>query len=123
MFGLEVTVKFFAQLKQRVTIHLLSISGQVECIPVFCRDNKLFVGHGWVRQYCKNTTTSSALQLAAKSGYLQYYSVQFADPDPDPGSGAFLTTGSGIGKIWIRDKHPGSATLIMSTRTGTGIIY
>ncbi len=60
------------------------------------RDNKLFVGHGWVRQYCKNTTPSSALQHAAKSGYLQYYSVQFADPDP--GSGAFLTPGSGIGK-------------------------
>jgi hypothetical protein len=101
-----VTVKCFAQLKQRVTIHLLSISGpkledkksKDECIPDLCRDNKLFVGHGWVRQYCKNTTTSSALQHAAKSGYLQYYSVQFADPDQDPGSSAFLTTGSGIGK-------------------------
>jgi hypothetical protein len=90
---LEVTVKCFAQLKQRVTIYLLC-SGQVECIPVFCRDNKLFVGHGWVGQYCKNTTTSNALQHAAKSGYLQYYSVQFADPDP--GSGGLLTTGSGI---------------------------
>jgi hypothetical protein len=54
MFGLEVTVKCFAQLKQRVTIHLLSISGQDKFIPDLCRDNKLFVGHGWVGQYCKN---------------------------------------------------------------------
>jgi hypothetical protein len=29
----------------------------------------------------------------------------FSVADPDPGSGAFLTPGSGI-----RDKHPGSAT-------------
>ncbi len=31
---------------------------------------------------------------------------KFSVADPDPGSGAFLTPGSGI-----RDKHPGSATL------------
>jgi hypothetical protein len=43
--------------------------------------------------------------------------------DPDPGSGAFLTPGPGMGKkarsgsvmkkIRIRDKHPGSATLVV----------
>jgi hypothetical protein len=30
--------------------------------------------------------------------------------DPDPGSGAFLTLGSGMGRksAWIRDEQPGS---------------
>jgi hypothetical protein len=28
--------------------------------------------------------------------------------DPDPGSGAFLTPGSGMGKKQIRDEHPRS---------------
>jgi hypothetical protein len=41
--------------------------------------------------------------------------LKFFDVDPDPGSRIFLTLnqGSGIpdGKIWIQDKHPGSATL------------
>jgi hypothetical protein len=34
--------------------------------------------------------------------------------DTDPGSGIFLTLdpGSGMGKIRIRDKHPGSSTLL-----------
>jgi hypothetical protein len=36
--------------------------------------------------------------------------------DPDPGSGVFLTPGSGI---W--DEHPGSATLLMS-QTGFFIV-
>jgi hypothetical protein len=34
--------------------------------------------------------------------------------DPDPGSGSGIKDGSGIpnnGQIWIRDKHPGSATM------------
>jgi hypothetical protein len=37
--------------------------------------------------------------------------------DVDPGSGIFLTLnpGSGLEKIRIRDKHPGSATLAVGT--------
>jgi hypothetical protein len=59
---------------------------------------------------------------------------KFFDADPDPGSGIFLTLNPGSvirdGKIRIRDKHPGSATLLqaqftvlicprMTTGTGT----
>jgi len=44
--------------------------------------------------------------------------LQFFVADPDPGSGAFLTLdpGSRMEKFvsGIRDKHPGSATLIQS---------
>jgi hypothetical protein len=36
----------------------------------------------------------------------------FADADPDPGSFLTLDPGSKMGKIRIRDKHHGSATLI-----------
>ncbi len=50
--------------------------------------------------------------------YSQSDTTSVADPDPgsgirDPGSGAFLTlgSGSGIGFFRIPDKHPGSATL------------
>jgi hypothetical protein len=35
---------------------------------------------------------------------------------PDPGFGAFLTPGSGMEKIRIRDKHPGFATLVMKAK-------
>jgi hypothetical protein len=42
--------------------------------------------------------------------------LKFFNANPDSGSGIryFLTHGSEIrdGKIWIRDKHPGSATLL-----------
>jgi hypothetical protein len=39
---------------------------------------------------------------------------KFFDKDPDPGSGTFLTPdpGPAMEKIQIRDKHPGSATLL-----------
>jgi hypothetical protein len=35
--------------------------------------------------------------------------------DPDPGSGTFFTPGSGMDKFGsgVRDKHPGSATLVI----------
>ena len=50
-----------------------------------------------------------------------------ADPDPvpfgplDPGSGMGKKSGSGSGmeKIQIRDKHPGSATLITTKKQNT----
>jgi hypothetical protein len=44
---------------------------------------------------------------------------QISVTDPDPGSGAFMTTGSEIrdGKIWIREKNPGSATLHHNCRS------
>jgi hypothetical protein len=73
-------------------------------------------------------------------GTVQYVPVSVADLDPDPGSCAFLNPGSGMGKmsgsgsgmnnqdsisaslhsfmkIRIREKHPGSATLVQ-VRTG-----
>jgi hypothetical protein len=34
--------------------------------------------------------------------------------DPDPGSGNVFDPGSGMEKIRFRDKHPGSATLLLS---------
>ncbi len=39
--------------------------------------------------------------------------LKFFDANPDQGSRSFLTLDprSGIDKLWIRDKHPGSATL------------
>ncbi len=42
--------------------------------------------------------------------------LRFFDVDPDPGSGMFLTLvpGSGMEKIRIRDKYPGSATLLLA---------
>jgi hypothetical protein len=33
------------------------------------------------------------------------------DADPDPGSWNLFDPGSGMEKIWIRYKHPGSTTL------------
>jgi hypothetical protein len=36
-----------------------------------------------------------------------------ADADPDPVSGNLFDPGSGMEKIRIRDKHPGSATLLL----------
>ncbi len=41
--------------------------------------------------------------------------LKFFDADPDPGSGIFLTLdpGSGMEKFQIRNKHPGSATLVL----------
>ncbi len=40
--------------------------------------------------------------------------LQFFDTDTDPDPGIFFTLdpGSGMEKIRIRDKHPGSATLV-----------
>jgi hypothetical protein len=40
--------------------------------------------------------------------------LKFFDGDPDPGSGIFLTLDPGWKKFGsgIRDKHPGSATLL-----------
>jgi hypothetical protein len=42
--------------------------------------------------------------------------LKFFDADADPDSGIFLTLdpGSGTDKLQIRDKHPGSATLLKS---------
>jgi hypothetical protein len=37
--------------------------------------------------------------------------LKFFDADADPGIFLTLDPGSGMEKIWIRDKHPGSATL------------
>jgi hypothetical protein len=39
---------------------------------------------------------------------------QFLDADPDPGSGIIFVPGSGMEKFGfgIREKHPGSATLL-----------
>jgi hypothetical protein len=48
--------------------------------------------------------------------------LKFLDVDPDPGFGIFMTLDpwSGIqhGKIRIRDKHPGSATLVLGQMLG-----
>jgi hypothetical protein len=38
--------------------------------------------------------------------------LEFFDVDADPGSGSLFDHGSGMEKIRIRDKHPGSAILI-----------
>ncbi len=45
-----------------------------------------------------------------------------ADADPDPGSKIFFylwvrDPRSGMEKIWIRDKHPGSATLVRTVKS------
>jgi hypothetical protein len=42
--------------------------------------------------------------------------LQFCDADADPGIFLTLDPGSGMGKIRIRDKHPGSATLPASKK-------
>jgi hypothetical protein len=44
--------------------------------------------------------------------------IKFFYVDPDPGSGIFSDPGSRIrdGKIRIRDKHPGSATLTKTVK-------
>jgi hypothetical protein len=42
---------------------------------------------------------------------MQFYILPFSVADPDPGSGAFLTPGCGMGKksrSGIRDENPGS---------------
>ncbi len=48
--------------------------------------------------------------------------LKFFDADPVPGSGIFLTRdpGSGMKICGIRDKHPGSATLITTAVRGLG---
>ncbi len=43
--------------------------------------------------------------------------LKFFDADADPGIFLTLDPGSGMGKIRIRDKHPGSATQLISTVT------
>jgi hypothetical protein len=47
---------------------------------------------------------------------LKFFDV---DADPDPGSGNVFDSGW---KIWIRDKHPGSATLIVARKFSTLLI-
>jgi hypothetical protein len=37
--------------------------------------------------------------------------LEFFDADPELGSGDLFDSGSGMEKVGIRDKHPGSATL------------
>ncbi len=48
--------------------------------------------------------------------------LKFFDKDTDSGSGIFLNLdpGSGMEKIRIRDKHPGSATLDADQHPGLG---
>jgi hypothetical protein len=41
-----------------------------------------------------------------------FWLLKFIDADPGSGSGKF---GSGMEKIWIWDKHLGSATLVVDT--------
>jgi hypothetical protein len=46
--------------------------------------------------------------------------------DPDPGSGSGIKDGrirdTKNGRIWIRDKHPGSATLVSTSVQGYSIL-
>jgi hypothetical protein len=44
--------------------------------------------------------------------------IKLFDADPDPGSENLVDPGSGMEKIRIREKHPGSATLLTWLRYG-----
>jgi hypothetical protein len=48
------------------------------------------------------------------------YILKFFDADADSGSGNLLTpeSGSGMGKIRIRDKYPGSVSLLAKVPNG-----
>jgi hypothetical protein len=55
-------------------------------------------------------TISDSLKTIIRVNTLEFLD---ANADPIPGSGNLFDPGSGMEKIRIRDKHPGSATLLL----------
>jgi hypothetical protein len=65
--------------------------------------------------------SGSGAFLTPGSGIFRVKILKFFDADADTGSGNLFDPGSGIldGKIRIRYKHPGSATLTVPFQIGT----